>query len=492
MITRAVYTKGAISVNYGTLALAAALIAGVGLRLAHLNAALWYDEAFSAWLAGLPLNRLVAATQGDVHPPFYYFVLWTVSRVLGHAEAVLRLPSLLAGLALLPVVYGLAQRLRLSRQAAVLATVITALAPFQIYYSGEARSYALLTLAVAGAGWSLLARRWTLAIFSSLAALYLHNMAPLFVGSIWLGAALYHYRGTRANIWRTATVVAVGYLPGLIWTALQAGNVSQDYWIVPIQSPGRLVATLDDLLFFATNNPFVFATAFVTSVTIIFLVLPGTWRSSGPNTKFLAIAAFLPLASVTIVSLVWQPVLITRVMAPIAPFYYLLIAWSVTLSRRRLLAWSALAGPVAACVLLAALLPSSVGRSAPHGDYQQFYGLEQPGDALYHANTGSYVVWHYYRPDIRQVVWPQETTLNGGLTAQTRGAMGMVEADFEAVACTADRWWLLYAHNPVTDPAEIEYIDHLINHYPSTKIKTLRSDITTDAGLVLIEPDCPR
>jgi len=45
------------------------------LWLAVLPEPLWYDEAFSAAVARLPVDRMIAATAGDVHPPGYYVAL---------------------------------------------------------------------------------------------------------------------------------------------------------------------------------------------------------------------------------------------------------------------------------------------------------------------------------------------------------------------------------------------------------------------------------
>jgi hypothetical protein len=466
-------------------------LAAFGLRAYHLTASLWYDEAFSAWLAQLPLKRLLVATLGDVHPPLYYFALWGVNRILGHSEAALRLPSLLAGMLLVCLVVKIGVSLGLSSRSVTVAAAITLFSPFQIYYSQEARGYELLMILTALTAWGLLERRWWLAMICSLAACYWHNMAVIFVGSVWLAAFVLR---PAKKFWISGLIVGVGYLPMLLWSVYQAQTISNEYWILPIYSPGRLIATLDDLLFFCPSNPFVFATAYVTSLTLLMigydLVTARTGGQLPGNTKFLLIAVVLPLALVTIISLAWQPVLITRTMSPLAPFFYLLVACSVTKTRRRLVIWSALAGVVAASIILASLCSVNVGRRWPDNAYRTFYGQYRPGDGLYHANTGSYVVSKYYRPETKQAVWPQDTSLIGGLTAQTRQAMGMVEADFETVACQADRWWLLYAHAPTTSLAEISYIDHILNDYPSQKIKQLRSDSTVDSWLVLIEPDC--
>jgi hypothetical protein len=285
--------------------------------------------------------------------------------------------------------------------------------------------------------------------------------------------------------------ISIIYLPGLAWLVHQVRSVGSGYWIPSPTSPGCLLASLDDLLFFAPQNPFVIATALVTSLGLIMIVTDLAQRVTArwvtPGYLYLLLAVTLPAGLIVLVSLLWQPVLVSRVMAPIAPFYYLLLAWSVTKTRRRLIAWLALAAPTAAVILITSMI-GLIGRQAFDPDLYGFYGHYRPGDGLYHANVGSYVIWHYYRPDVPQYLWPQGTTLKQTLTAETKAAMGMREASFEEIRGEANRWWLIYFHNPTTNPAEIDYVDHLINDYTSTKIKQLRSDQVVDAWLVLIVP----
>ena len=475
-------------------------LAAVGLRLWGLDAALWYDEAFSAWLAQLPPERILEATLGDVHPPAYYLLLWAVNDLLGHSEAVLRLPSVLAGLALVYLVAKIGLALGLGQKAVWLATCITAFSPFQIYYSQEARVYSLLSLAVAGAALGLIERRGWLATTGALAALYLHHLAGVFLVGLWLAAFVTELPDhscdrpgrSRFLAW-TGLAVAIGFLPGLGWLLLQLRSVGGGYWIPVISSPGRLLATVDDLLWFYPHNPFVFATAVITALGLAWI---GWGR--GRLDRFLLTAALAPLLLITTISLVWQPILISRVMAPMAPFYYLLLGRSVTLTRRRLVLWLVLALPTAGLILAGPLV--GIGRDPVQRDLIELYGQYRPGDAMYHANVGSYVVWRYYRPDIPQFLWPQQTSLSQTLTRKTRLAMGMKEMDFDFIHCitlveepetrTVTRWWLIYFHNPVTQPAEIAYVEHLVNDYPSKKIKRLRVDSTVEAWLVLIEPDC--
>ena len=83
--------------------------------------------------------------QTESTPPLYYSVAWAWARVFGYGEVGLRSLSALAGVALIPVVYGAGAKL-VSRRAGVIVAALAACSPLLIWYSQEARSYELLAL----------------------------------------------------------------------------------------------------------------------------------------------------------------------------------------------------------------------------------------------------------------------------------------------------------------------------------------------------------
>ena len=132
------------------LALLVALVVGVALRLLQyaVDRSLWLDEALLAanylprgW-AGLlaPLDR------GQTAPLGFLALQKLAATLLGPSEHALRLLPLLAGLATLALLPGVARRY-VGRRALPLAVAVVALAPFLVYYSAEAKPYALDALA---------------------------------------------------------------------------------------------------------------------------------------------------------------------------------------------------------------------------------------------------------------------------------------------------------------------------------------------------------
>jgi len=78
-------------------------------------------------------------------PPLYYAAAWVWSQAFGTAEFGLRSLSALAGVATVPVVYLVGVELR-GRRAGLLAAALAAVNPMLLWYSQEARAYALLAL----------------------------------------------------------------------------------------------------------------------------------------------------------------------------------------------------------------------------------------------------------------------------------------------------------------------------------------------------------
>ena len=123
-----------------------ALLAAV-VRLPTLaQQSFWLDEGYTARLLRMSLGgmlRTIPKTEST--PPVYYVLAWLWTRVFTQSEYGVRSLSALAGIATIPVAYAVARRLA-GRRAAVLAGLLLAVAPLMVWFSQEARAYALATL----------------------------------------------------------------------------------------------------------------------------------------------------------------------------------------------------------------------------------------------------------------------------------------------------------------------------------------------------------
>ena len=156
-------------------------------------------------------------------PPLSFLASWVSTR-LGHSPEVLRLPALLAGTATIPLVFALGTR-TIGRRPALLASALTALSPFMIYYSAEARAYGLMMCFVVAAILSMMCaldtgrrRFWgAFAVFSAAAFLTHYTSAFVLAAAVvWLLWFEPQARRPALISVAVAAVLVVPWIPGLI------------------------------------------------------------------------------------------------------------------------------------------------------------------------------------------------------------------------------------------------------------------------------------
>lgn len=125
------------------------LFLGLLLRLISLDQSLWLDEAinvlatqkFSLW------GMITEYAKADFHPPGFFIILWLWTKLFGIGEIFVRMPSVIFGVITIYIVYLLGIKIH-SKSLGLLSALLLAINPLHIFYSQEARMYALATLAV--------------------------------------------------------------------------------------------------------------------------------------------------------------------------------------------------------------------------------------------------------------------------------------------------------------------------------------------------------
>lgn len=135
------------------------------LRLIYLNQSLWLDEGIEWWaVTTFDLKQLLFGfMSGDFNPPAHYLLMWFWVRVFGASEIAMRLPSVLFGVGTIWWVYKIAN---LTNHANIIrsdlstgdqtfqsltAALLAAANGLLIYYSQEARAYAMAAFLATGA-----------------------------------------------------------------------------------------------------------------------------------------------------------------------------------------------------------------------------------------------------------------------------------------------------------------------------------------------------
>jgi len=138
------------------------ILLGYWLRVHNLDAfSFWTDEGLTPERSGYPIAQILRndiLIQGvvttDTHPPLYYLILHLTRQLFGLSDFAFRYPSVLFGVLLIPLIYQLGRRMG-GRAVGLIAALLAAVNPLQVYYSQEARMYSLLLLLVTGMSYVL-------------------------------------------------------------------------------------------------------------------------------------------------------------------------------------------------------------------------------------------------------------------------------------------------------------------------------------------------
>ena len=355
---------------------------GALLRLVQLDfQPLWWDEGYSVFFATREFGDMLARTAVDIHPPLYYALMQFWLAAFGKDAAVLRLLSVVIGVAAVPLLYLVAKNL-FDRRVGLTAAFLLAIAPLHIYYSQELRMYGLVTL-LALASVALQLRLLAtdkhprviesiLYILVSAALLYTQYLAAFLLVAQFAVLLYLVFRARReinARAWTVRwLIVGALFLPWLMY----AGPKLYDY---VTQKVGiEQYARLDPLTYFAQHTA-AFSTGHVSDWTwlawgaLVFAVMaicaglyknPETEKQANKDatkTRALAVYAhiglalaliyfFIPLALGFVVNLVYtfHPIRYERLLLFASPFFLALVACGIVAlyARGRVLGYAAL------------------------------------------------------------------------------------------------------------------------------------------------------
>ena len=224
------------------------ILLAFALRLYEIDAqSFWYDEGVTAQVAQLGVRELASWTADDIQPPLYYLLVGGWLRVNPFGEGILRWPSAAFGTLLIPLLWALGRRLwsdKAGLLAGLLAALVGATSPLMVYYSQEARMYALLVMLVTlaallvvrlldrgtGKCWGLLLAY----MLVGLAAMYTHYFAifallalAAYWGHVWWRTGR---EPRRLGEFAAANgIILLGYLPWLP-AMLNRFAVDSSYW----------------------------------------------------------------------------------------------------------------------------------------------------------------------------------------------------------------------------------------------------------------------
>ena len=241
-------TRRAGVLGVGTLTVLAAL-----LRVPTLDRqSFWSDEAITALLTRMSFGEMLRVIpQTESTPPVYYVVAWLWARGFGDGEIGLRSLSALAGVATVPVAYVAGTAL-IGRRVGLAAAALVAVSPSLVWYSQEARSYALATL-LCGASFAAFARVLSSSAMSplvlwstfSVLAIWTHYFAVFVVAAeaVWLLLS-----SSGKTVRRAVAATALGGVAVLPLALEQRANGFTELFGPSDRLSGRVIVVAKQLL----------------------------------------------------------------------------------------------------------------------------------------------------------------------------------------------------------------------------------------------------
>ena len=180
---------------------------------------LWHDEGNSWAVAQRGLDQIARDAAADIHPPGYYYLLKLWAGPFGFSAWGIRSFSALSGILTVAVVYLIGREMAAGAEdnrseIALFASFLAAVNPFQVFYSQEARMYALLALEGTALMWAVLAmgrrmaaqglspavaRFAALYVLAAAAGLWTHYFFAVLVAAA-IGTAIWWWMGSGRQL----------------------------------------------------------------------------------------------------------------------------------------------------------------------------------------------------------------------------------------------------------------------------------------------------
>lgn len=456
--------RPSVSTDAARLVLLLLVILAFAIRLYHLDyQSLWRDELDAIRFAHGDLGRLLSLFVRPGHNgPLYYLILHFWIRLAGDTEFSVRFFSLVCGVLAIPLIFRMARRW-LGLSGSLLAAVLCATSPYLVWYSQEAKMYALLFLvSMLSTHTYLLALErnriylWLSYLITIAVSMYVHLLAVLIIPfhALLFLVTWPRYRPALKSWLATFAILALPYLPLARWeipVLVSPFTTGHQFY--------RLHEILTVLLFaFSLNSgPY---QGLLPIALFVFLLLAGIFlykRGDGRGSPFslktlfvdhqesvsLSLYLFVPVVCLFLISL-GMPIFTDRYLITVLPAYLLLLSCGLVVVKQRSTRQATF---VLTLMLLSNLymgsLQSHIKIKSDFRSAAQYVKEDGRGDLMMFLIPHGRLVFDYYYQD--QLPWAEAPYTNDGTVAeQVAGAMEEATAGHEEV-------WLIITESEMWD-----------------------------------------
>ncbi len=218
------------------------VILGAYLRLINITTdEFWYDEAFTGLMTKIPWKEFIRIVADDPHPPFFLLLTRTWAGLVGTTDFTLRILPAIFGILTVVLVYLTSKEL-FDKKTAAIAGLLTAINPFLIAYSNEARSYSLFAFFAVLSLYFLARNKRILFVVSAIAMINIHFMGIFFLPGLAITYAVTALKDNKFSwakeVLRLAPLILITVL--VLQRAATAGNAlnidwarQNSFWLIP-------------------------------------------------------------------------------------------------------------------------------------------------------------------------------------------------------------------------------------------------------------------
>ncbi|MGI8419085.1 MAG: glycosyltransferase family 39 protein [Candidatus Levyibacteriota bacterium] len=339
------------------------------------------DESQSVWLSLKSFDEILKLTAEDVHVPLYGVLLHYWMQILGTDIVSVRSLSFIFYILTIPVLFILSKE-AVNRQVAYVTTFFFALSPFILWYSFEARMYSLFTLVTCMAHLYFMrmvrskGQDGKIGYYISLAiGIYTHyffllvillqaiyaltliiqrimhemkestsltlqkliNFSSIKPHTAFKKFSMFQYIKNGFVYYKTFILsyllIVVGAL--ILFTpwayyVISLGSASNTQPLIPPPSTFNLLQTFVLIMFGFQNEQIqsILVSLWPISIILLFIIFTKRKKVSFSNAEYYALATFLPVALVFMLSYI-KPIFLSRYLIFVSPSLFLLLSWTL-------------------------------------------------------------------------------------------------------------------------------------------------------------------